>query len=309
METVLITGGTGLIGRKLSGMLVEKGYSVIILSREKKPQQAQSAIQFATWDVEKGYLDKDAVAAADHIIHLAGAGVAEKRWTQKRKQEIILSRTQSSGLLVKSLETVPNKVKTVISASAIGWYGPDKRGGAPFKEDLPAASDFLGDTCRQWEDSISHVTASGKRLVILRTGIVLANEGGALVEFKKPLKAGIATILGNGRQIVSWIHIDDICRMYLHMLQHSNVAGVFNAVAPTPVSNKELTIQLAKKVRGKAYISLHVPAFALKIALGEMSIEVLKSATVSAAKIRAAGFTFMYPSLEAALQQLVAAQH
>lgn len=308
MATVLITGGTGLIGTALSKLLSERGHNIIILSRETSNLQPPSSnISYARWDIRSQTIDKDAVAQADHIIHLAGANVAGKRWSKKQKKEIVESRTHSAALLVKALKENSNKVQSVITASGIGWYGPDspaviKRGG--FSESDPPADDFLGQTCLQWEQSIDPVTAMGKRLVKLRTGIVLSNEGGALKEFRKPLRAGVAAILGSGRQIVSWIHIDDICRLYCHVMENDQLQGVYNAVAYQPVSNKKLVMELARQMRGKFYLPMHVPSFALKIALGEMSIEVLKSATVSNEKIRHAGFKFLYPSLEAALNEL-----
>lgn len=304
MSTVLITGGTGLIGRKLTTMLAEKGYDVIILSRSAKASDNKS-VSYALWDAEKGIIDIEAVKKADYIIHLAGAGVADKRWTKKRKQEILESRTKSGELLVKTLKETENKVKAFISSSAIGWYGPDsdisfKNG---FKEDAPAHADFLGNTCLLWEQSTRPLERLEKRLVYIRTGIVLSNNGGALKEFKKPLKFGIAAILGSGKQIISWIHIEDICRMYIHAIENE-ISGVFNGVAPKPVSNKTLTLELAKRIRGKFFIPIHVPSFILKIVLGEMSVEVLKSATVNDDKIRNTGFKFLYPSVESALNEL-----
>jgi uncharacterized protein (TIGR01777 family) len=256
--------------------------------------------------VDKQTIDEDAIKKADYIIHLAGAGVADKRWTEKRKKEIIESRTLSSALLVKALAEIPNNVKAVISASATGWYGADDkkfRGKKGFTEDAPADKEFLGETCRLWEESISPVERLGKRLVKLRTGIVLSNDGGALKEFKKPIKAGVAAVLGNGKQIVSWIHIDDLCRMFIYSIQ-KDVRGVYNAVAPNPISNKELIIGLATKMKGSFYIPLHVPAFIIKLVFGELSIEVLKSVTVSSNKVREAGFTFLFPSIEVALDDL-----
>ena len=301
MATVLITGGTGLVGQALTKALQRKGYGIIILSRHKNEQ---ANIRFAAWDPEKGRIDARAVEEADYIIHLAGANVVEKRWSEARKKEILESRTKSSALIVQSLRSTPNKVKAVISASATGWYGPDPQvpNPRPFREEDPPANDFLGTTCRQWEQSISGVQESGKRVVILRTGIVLSTEGGAYREFKKPMRFGVASILGSGKQVVSWIHIDDLVRLYLHALEKQNISGVYNAVAPQPVNNRTLI----KTMAGAAAVPLQVPvpALVLKAMLGEMSIEVLKSFTVSAKKISDTGFTFQYPTIQEAVRQL-----
>lgn len=303
MSKICITGGTGLIGRRLTSLLSAQGHEILILSRSAKA--GTQGISFATWDPEQGTIDAAAVKDCDAIIHLAGAGVAEKRWTKKRKAEILNSRTQSSALLVQTIKENKGKVKAVISSSAIGWYGADRENGQPFTETDPPHRDFLGQTCLQWEQSIEPVEQSGIRLVKLRTGIVLSNEGGALKEFKKPLQFGLASVLGSGKQIISWIHIDDLCRMFLHALQNEKMHGSFNAAAPRPVSNKELTLNLAKKMRGNAFITAPVPSFVLKLILGEMSIEVLKSTTVSAEKIQQTGFQFLYPSIDAALNELI----
>lgn len=303
MATILITGGTGLIGSALTKALVTKGYRVIVLTRKAKP--ATNGIQYKEWNVEKDMIDHTAIGEADCLVHLAGANVADGRWTKKRKAEIVESRVKSGELLVQSLRNIPNKITSVVSASAIGWYGHDPQipNPKPFIETDGADTDFLGATCKQWEASIEPVTTLGKRLVILRTGIVLSNESGAYAEFKKPLPFGVAAILGKGNQVVSWIHIDDLVRLYIDAIENENLNGIYNAVAPNPVSNRDLTLTIAK-LRGKFYVPVHAPPFALKLALGEMSIEVLKSTTVSSKKTEETGFQFLYPTIDKAIAAL-----
>ena len=307
MTTVLITGGTGLIGRAITNALLERNYNVIILSRSTiNSRQTKPNLSYAQWDINAQTIDKVAVAKADYLIHLAGAGVADKRWTKKRKQEIVDSRVKSGELIVKTLKENTNKIKAIISSSGIGWYGADPviPNPHPFNENDPAKHDFLGQTCEQWQKSLEPVTELGKRLVIFRTGIVLSKEGGAIKEFKKPIRFGMAAILGNGKQIISWIHIDDLVNLYITAIENENMNGVYNAVSPDPVSNKHFTLQLARIKNGKLFIPVYVPSFVLKLVLGEMSVEVLKSATVSCKKILNAGFSFSYPTVDEALKSL-----
>jgi len=303
MTTVLITGGTGLIGKALTKALLDKGYRITILTRKKPDRLIDPKVNYAEWDIKNQRIEPDAIAKADHIIHLAGANVGEMRWTKKRKKEIIDSRVKSGELLIKAMKEIPNQVKTVVTASGIGWYGPDPviPNPNPFTEEAPAYSDFLAQTCLQWEQCLEPVTQMGKHLVRLRTGIVLSEKGGALDEFKKPLKFGLATILANGRQVVSWIAIEDLVQLYIKAIEDTGLSGPYNAVAPNPVTNKQLVLQLAKAVNGKSYIPFYVPGFVLKLVLGEMSIEVLKSATVNCNKILQAGFSFQFPTIETAL--------
>lgn len=304
-----------MIGTHLSEMLADNGYNVIILSRN--PQETARDTDFQTrkgffrnggniyysrWDIENQYIDPSAITNADYIVHLAGAGVADKRWTESRKKEIVESRTLSSALLVKALKEQPNKVRAVISASAIGWYGPDK--GKPFIETDPHSNDFLGETCYKWEQSIGPVADLGIRLVRLRTGIVMSSEGGALREFRKPLRVGAAAILGDGKQVISWIHVMDLCRLFMFAIDEKEINGVYNAVAPNPATNRELTMTLAKHITNNRHYTVKVPAFVLKLVLGEMSTEVLKSATVSSQKIQNAGFHFDFPTLDKAIDDL-----
>lgn len=310
MATVLITGGTGLIGSRLTGLLIEKGYQVIILTRNKKKQNKDNASNpsYAIWNPAKGIIDAEAIQEADYIINLAGAGIADKRWTAKRKMVIAESRIKSGQLIVRILKENANKVKAVVNASAMGWYGDDSRlqkQAKSFTEDMPAAPGFMGQTCKAWEESIEPVTAIGKRLVKIRTGLVLSIKGGALKEFARTVRFGIAAILGNGKQMQSWIHIEDICRIYIHAIENEQLNGAYNAVAPRPVDNKTLVIELAKKMKGSFYVAAFVPRFILKWMLGEMSTELVKSLTLNDDKIRATGFQFIFPSVEAALNDLV----
>ena len=307
MATVLITGGTGLIGKALTTELVTKGHKVIVLTRQSNLKGSdREGIQYAQWDITAQTIDPKAIEKADYIIHLAGANVAEGRWTDKRKKEIRESRTKSGSLLVKALKEYPNSVKAVLSASAIGWYGPDPvvPNTKPFVEEDSAYEDFLGATCKAWEQSIEPISSLGKRLVILRTGIVLSNEGGAYKEFKRPLQFGMASVLGSGKQVVSWIHITDLVRMYTTAMEGEQWHGIYNAVAPNPVTNKELILTIARQ-KGGFYITTKVPELALKTALGEMSVEVLKSSTVSSKKAEATGFQFFFPNIEVAVNNLI----
>lgn len=305
MQTVLITGGTGLLGKALTRHLINKGYNVIVLSRQAAGGDtalANGNTSFAKWDIKKQEIDITALQQADYIIHLAGAGVMDKKWTADYKKEIISSRVDSAKLIVDSLRNNANKVKKLIGASAIGWYKP---GESLHTEDEGADDNFLGETCQLWEESLEPVTLLNKGLVKLRIGIVLSKDGGALKEFIAPLKFGVAAILGNGKQIISWIHIDDLCSMFLFAIENEALNGVYNAVAPGPVNNKTLTLTLAKKMKRLFYIPLYVPTFILKLMLGGRSIEILKSAAVSCKKITAAGFSFQFGNIENALDDLM----
>jgi uncharacterized protein len=306
METALITGGTGMIGKALTQALIERGFNVIIYTRHTNDKQKtkNDKLSYAIWDVNKQSLDKNAFAKADYIIHLAGANFADKRWNEKVKKEILSSRVDSAKLIIEGLKTIPNKVKVVISGSGISWYGADdNKNTKPFTEnDLPA-SDFMAETCKEWEAAIEPASFLGKRLVKFRIGPVLSADGGAYVEFKNPVKFGVAGIIGNGKQIVSWIHIDDLVRAILFSMEIEQMEGVYNAVSPKPVSNKELILEIAKNT-GKLFVPIPAPSFALKIVFGEMIGEILKSTTVSSEKLQKTGFIFQYPDIESAILQL-----
>ena len=305
MQTVLITGGTGMIGQALAKHLIANGYDVIILSRNPK-RSSRPHLTYAKWDVEKGEIDEYALVNTNIIVHLAGEGVADKRWSDKRKQAIVDSRVQSGNLLVKALSENKHQVKTFIAASAIGWYGPDTAKSLEngFVETDAPDNSYLGNTCQLWEQSTAAIGDMGIRLVRLRIGIVFNKKGGALAEFLKPAKFALATILGNGKQIVSWIHHHDLCKMIQYAIETPALQGVYNAVAPNPVTNKRLVLTIAKNTY-PIYFPSFVPSFVLKLMLGEMSIEVLKSTKVSAQKIQDAGFVFDYPNVEEAIIDLI----
>lgn len=295
-KKVLITGGTGLVGTHLIPMLKAKGHEVVVLSRSK---DASKPYPIFEWDYKKEYIEAGAFKGVDTVIHLAGASVAEKRWTSERKDEIYNSRTKTSFLLYKTLKEVHNEVKTFISASAIGYYGLDT-GNINLKETAPVGNDFLAHVVDAWETSTSKVTELDIRLVQLRIGVVLAKEGGALVELLKP---PVAAPLGKGSQYMSWIHIDDLCKMFVHALENEQMLGPYNAAAPRPMTNKELTREAAKAM-GKTFIPIPVPGLILKIMLGEMAKMVIGGNRVSCEKIMETGFQFDYPKLADALNDL-----
>lgn len=301
MLKIGITGGTGFIGRHLTALLVDKGHDVVVFTRSAAGRTTDK-VTYAHWDPEKNTCDINALAGLDAVVNLAGAGIADKRLTEKRKKEIIDSRVNSTEFLLSNLKGHAPACKTFVSASAIGFYGPDKDGGKPFTEDAAPYSDFLATTCRLWE-AASQKATTFLRTVIIRTGVVLGNDGGAYPKFAGPLSFGVMPVPGSGRQIVSWIVIDDLARLYLYALEHGEMSGIYNGVAPVPVTYSQL-MQAIKKAHGGFALPVPVPAFALKLVLGEMSGEVLKSCMVSAEKTLKAGFKFNYPGIAGAIKCL-----
>ena len=305
IRKILITGGTGTVGKSLVKHLTNEGHTVVLLTRKSTLPADQKNILYRHWDPETPYTDADLLSGVDTIINLAGSGVMDKRWTEAYKTEILKSRVRAAECLTEGLKKYPHQVNTWINASAIGWYGPDKQDGKAFIETDPHYPDYLGETCLAWESSTKEVESMGIRVVKLRIGIVLSTFGGALKEFLTPLKFRVASILGNGNQKISWIHVDDLCNMILFMLSQTELNGIFNAVSPNPVSNRALMLALARYKFDHRFIPMHVPAFLLNIILGESSIEVLKSTTVSAAKISGTGYHYLYPTLEEAIPSLI----
>lgn len=302
MKTIGITGGTGFTGKNIAKLLISKGYDVVIFTRNTIRRPSLPHLSYAVWNPQTQEADYIALQKLDGIIHLAGEGVADKRWTAKRKKAILESRTLVTTFLVKLLQEHSPNCKVFIGASAIGYYGPD-RDTAPFIENSLPYNDFLGSTCVQWE-ATSEPLKQTMRRVLLRNGIVLGNDGGAFPKFEQPTRFGIYPKLGGGKQILSWIHIDDLAALYVYALEHEHMTGAYNAVAPSPVSQKLLMYTIAH-IKGFPPLGIPVPAWLLKLVLGEMSIEVLKSATVSSAKTEASGFEFQYPTISKAVKQLL----
>ena len=299
MKTVLITGGTGLLGTHLARCLLASGYRVIILTR-KMPTRLLEPVEYAIWDPENGRIDPQAIAASDAVINLSGANINGSRWTPEYKKQIRDSRVLGTRLLRETLESTGNRCKTLVSASATGYYGA----GGYFRETDPPAGDFLGQTCREWEESILPWAGPGRRLVILRLGIVLSLEGGALRAMLPASRLGIAAIPGMGTQWMSWIHLRDTVAAFQAALEKPGMSGVYNVASPDPARFEDLSIALARHLTGKCWLRVRIPPWLIGAALGEMGGELLKSCRVSPEKLSETGFHWQYPGLEEALGQL-----
>lgn len=305
MATILITGGTGLIGKYLTTKLQEHGYDVTILSRVNYENQKSKVKQYI-WDVNNGLIDSEALKTADFIIHLAGANIAEGRWTEKRKKQLVDSRVRSAELIFNSLEKHEYKPKAFISASAIGYYGAvtsDKI----YTENDTNHNDFLGYICKLWENAADKFEGLGIRTVKIRTGLVLTKYGSALDKIKTPINMGIGSALGSGNQFMPWIHIDDLCNIYIKAIEDIEMRGSFNAVAPEHITNNEFSNSIAT-VLSKPFWVPNVPSFIMKLIFGEMADILLEGSKVSSDKIEKSGFNFIYPNLTKALKNLLGKQ-
>lgn len=299
METVLITGGSGLIGKHLIKALFDNGYAVSLLSTRNITLPCVTCYY---WNPGKGEIEPEALFCADYIIHLAGANIGAKRWTKKRRRLIIDSRVQSTQLLAKTLEKSGKRPKAIVSASASGYYGTVTTEQLFTETDLPG-NDFTGLVCRQWEDASKHFQEMGIRTVILRTGVVLSAKGGALKKIALPVHFGFASALGTGKQYMPWIHIEDLCSLYIRSLKDSSLQGSYNAVAPACPTNKEFIRTLAN-VLHRPFVLPPIPAFVFRLLFGRMSDIILKGSRVSAQKLLNSGFHFQFPELKPALQNL-----
>jgi uncharacterized protein len=299
-KNILLTGASGLIGSRLTELLYEEGHRIAHLSRTP----ASGKTKTFRWNIGKHQFDDNALQSTDAIIHLAGESIGGKPWTKERKNEILKSRTHSTWLLYDKLKKGNHNVKTFVSASAIGYYGPDDKEGY-FNEDDEQGKGFLAEVVHQWEAFVDQISTLGIRVVKIRTGVVLSEKGGALKELMKPVKFYAGAPLGKGTQVLSWIHLDDLCKIYIKAIEDESMKGIYNAVAPNPVTNREFTHRLAKAMK-KPIILPPIPSFALKLMLGEMSDLVLKGPKISSQKIQAAGFRFQFNGLDDALSDLLA---
>ena len=298
IKTVLITGGSGLVGTHLSQLLTAKDYTVTHLSRNP----TQKSYQTFYWDIKKGEIDDEAITSADAIIHLAGAGVSDKRWTESYKKEIYDSRIDSTRLLKEKVEKLNPKLKHFISASAIGYYGWDS-GELVVGENSEKGPGFLADVVEGWEKEADTFKDIGVKVSKVRIGIVLSEKGGALVEMMKPIKLGVGAPLGSGRQYMSWIHLEDLCDIFTHLLEKGK-EGIFNGVSPSPVTNKEFTHAIASQLNKPLWLP-NVPKFALRLIVGQMADILVGGNRVSSKNIKDTGFNFQFEVLENALRDLL----
>src|ERR1700761_6433851 len=295
---ILLTGGSGLVGSDLTQLLLDKGHEVSHLSREPRNDPK---VKTYLWDIYKGQIDEKCIEGVDTIVHLAGAGIADKRWTDQRKKELIESRTQSIGVIYGLLRDKPHHVESVVSASATGYY--NNRRDELLTEESKPSNDFLANCCIQWEQAVDKGEELGLRILKFRTGVVLTAKGGALPKMAQPVKLGVGSPLGNGKQWIPWIHQQDVIDLYLYGIENTSLKGVYNMVAPNPATNKQLTQTIAKQLHKPLWLP-NIPAFVLKLLLGEMSTIVLGSTKVSAQKIENAGFRFKYPTVTEALADI-----
>jgi uncharacterized protein len=300
-NNILITGASGLIGTRLTELLIGRQAVVSHLGRSK----TNSTVPSFTWDVNQGTIEPEALTGVDTIVHLAGAGIADKRWTKHRKQEILQSRIKSTRLLYDFLKKNKHSVKVFVTASGMSYYGYGDETQV-FTESSPVADDFLANVVQQWEAEADKITQLGIRVVKMRIALVLSEKGGALKELATPVKLFAGAPLGSGKQLMSWIHIDDLCGMFIKAIDDAAMRGAYNAAGPYPVTNREMTKAIGKAL-GKPVILPGVPPILLKVMLGEMAEMILKGSHISADKIVDAGFQFKFPTLNSALEDLLSA--
>ncbi|MBS1558159.1 MAG: TIGR01777 family oxidoreductase [Bacteroidetes bacterium] len=297
-KKILITGASGLIGTHLTQWLQKKGYAVVSLVRSQTKTNSQSFL----WDPEVGTIDRQAFKGVNVLVHLAGAGVADKRWNTKRKKEILESRVLSTRLLWQTLKNENHSVEAVVMASAIGYYGFFENDKIATEEDSPG-KDFLAQVTEQWELEADQFHRLNIRTVKVRIGAVLSNKGGVLTKMAIPVRWGIGAPLGKGKQYVSWVHIDDLCRIFERVISNEKMSGIYNATAGW-CTQTELTKNLAGVLQKPLWLPA-IPAFVLKTILGERADLVLKGGKISSEKLKREGFVFQHQDLRQTLKKLL----
>lgn len=300
-KNILLTGGSGFIGKKLSDLLINQGYSISILTRTERKSSAK--ITYYKWDIENNYIDEDSVLKADYIIHLAGEGIAEKKWSNKRKKEIIDSREKPIDLIYSVLKKHNKSLDAFVSASAVGIYGAFTS-ETICTEETPVADDFLGATCQKWEAATECIKSLGIRTVIIRTGLVLGKGDGFLKKLTPLFKYGFGSVIGTGKQYMPWIHIDDLCSIYYLAITDTDMNGPYNAAVTDDTTNAVFSKALANAYGHTLWLP-KVPSFVIKLVMGEMSKIVLTGQRVSSQKIKKTGFKFKYSNLEPALKSCI----
>jgi uncharacterized protein (TIGR01777 family) len=299
MNTILITGGTGLLGSRISDLLAQKGYTVRHLSRTENLNAKYPAYQ---WDIDAKTIDPAAFEGVDGIIHLAGAGIADKRWTPARKQVILDSRIESTHLLANYLSKLAQKPSVFVACSAVGFYGD--KAERLLVEDSPPGKDFMSEVCIKWERAADGIRESGIRTPIVRVGVVLSTQGGALEKINMSYGFHVGAYFSNGQQYMSWIHIDDLCRIFIRALEDEQMTEVYNGTNPNPTTNKALAKALSA-AHDQNTLLLPVPAIALRTAMGEMADVVLNSTRVLPQALLDLGHEWHYPELVGALEDLL----
>lgn len=299
MKTILITGGSGLVGVRLSEMLKEKGYKVIWLSRER---YIKAEIPRYRWDYRKGEIDKEALEQADIVVHLAGSNLGDDSWTKIKKQKIVESRILTTKLLLQTFKSLNKQPDAFISASAVGYYGMHTDEKIYTEETQPTRDDFLSRTCKKWEiAAFKFQEELNVRVVALRTSFVISKDSEAFKKMILPARLGLGAPMGNGKQHMSWIHIDDLCNMYIMSIEDNTMSGVYNAVAPEFITNKEFMRSISKELKRLSLIP-RIPSFLLKLIMGESAGMILEGSRVSPQKVIDTGFKFLYPSAKEAIQ-------
>lgn len=305
---VLITGGSGLIGRRLAASLVAEGHQVIILSRDpaRIAGVLPASVQAVAWDGRTATGWQAHADAADAIVNLAGTSIKGEsffpsRWTPTRKQRILESRVQAGQAVMEALRAATPKKRTLLQASAVGYYGP--RGSEPVAEDAAAGTDFLAGVCQQWEASTQEAESLGVHRVVLRTGVPLTLDGGAFPLLVLPFRLFAGGWFGDGKQYLPWIHMQDYLAALRFLLTNEKAQGVFNISAPYPLPNREFAATLGRVLRRPSW--LPAPRFALQLALGEVSTVVLDGQRAVPMHLLQSGFTFSFPELEPALRDLL----